>query len=51
MLKLPENLRGGFAKPHGVLYEGKGLDTILKIEELKKGKIQQGLCCRNLKAV
>lgn len=39
MLKLPENLRGGFAKPHGVLYEGKGLDTILKIEELKKGKI------------
>ena len=37
MLKLPENLRNKFAKPHGTLYEGKGLDTILKIGELKEG--------------
>ena len=36
MLRLPENLRSEFAKPHGILYEGKGLDTILKIEELKE---------------
>jgi len=37
-LKLPESLRGFLAKPHGRLYRGKGLDTILKIEELGKHK-------------
>ncbi|RLI79664.1 DUF359 domain-containing protein [Archaeoglobales archaeon] len=36
MLKLPESLRNEFAKPHGILYKGRGLDTILKIKELKK---------------
>ncbi len=35
-LKLPESLREFLAKPHGRLYRGKGLETIEKIQELKR---------------
>ena len=48
MLRLPENLREEFARPHGVLYEGSGLDTIFKIEELKKLKKEKLACVGDL---
>lgn len=34
-LRLPEELRGYLAKPHGRLYRGKGIETVKKIEELR----------------
>jgi|Deesub1362A_J573_1020465.scaffolds.fasta_scaffold00430_10 hypothetical protein len=35
-LRLPDELRGFFSKPHGKLYTGKGLDTVEKIENLRE---------------
>ena len=36
MLKLPEELRSVCAEPQGKLYEGKGVEVIEKIEELRE---------------